>query len=171
MDAFDENEIRTIIKFLWMSGKTNREIYDEVATVCGEDMISLRTIQRWVVRFTESEFSVQDRPRTGRPREEIDIRIIEHMLEDDPHISAREISRRLAVNKNKIVDILKNQLQMSKVCVRWIPHKLTDSQKSARVQCAKERCFLYYQIRNNMDLFTLRTNRGFIGEIQENRYG
>jgi len=138
MDVFDEKDIRTIIKFLSVSGRTNREIHDEVAMTCGEGVVSLRTIQRWVARFKENDLSVEDRPRTGRPREEIDIGIIEDLLEDDPHISAREIARRLAIHKNRVVDILKNQLQMTKVRARWIPHKLTDSQKISRVLCAKE---------------------------------
>ena len=138
MEIFDENEIRTIIKFILVSGKTNLEIYEEVSRVCGEGVSSLRTIQRWVARFRGNDFSVEDKSRIGRPREEIDVKVIEDMLDCDPHVSAREIGRRLAINKNRIVDILKNQLQMSKVCAKWIPHQLSSSQKIMRVRCARE---------------------------------
>ena len=70
-------------------------------------MVCLRTIQHWVARFKENGMLVDDRPRTGRPREEIAIGIIQDMLENDQHISAREIARRLGINKNRVVDILK----------------------------------------------------------------
>ena len=67
--------------------------------MCGEGVVSLRTIKRWVVRFSRNEFSVEDRQRTGRPREEIDTRVIEEMLENDPHISTREMGEYLALTR------------------------------------------------------------------------
>ena len=34
--------------------------------------------------------------------------------------------------------ILKKRLDLRKVCARWVPHLLTEEQKSQRLKCARE---------------------------------
>ena len=33
---------------------------------------------------------------------------------------------------------LKNRLDLRKVCARWVPHLLTEAQKTQRLKCARE---------------------------------
>jgi histone-lysine N-methyltransferase SETMAR len=133
---FEECEIRTIIKFLHLGGKSNNDIWLEVSTVCGEGVVSFRTVQRWTAQFKRGDFSVSDKPRSGRPRNEADLQAISQMIDDSPGISAREIGRQLSMNKDTVIGILKNQLDMVKVCTKWIPYSLTSAQKKRRVACA-----------------------------------
>ena len=122
MSVFDETRSEQSLSFIGCQGRQIRK-FKEVSGVCGESVVSLRTIKRWVARFSRNDISVEDKQRTGRPREENETRVIEEKLENDPCMSAREIGRILGNDKNKVVDILRNQLQMSKVWVRWIPQQ------------------------------------------------
>jgi len=65
MDGF---ELRCVIKFLWLGGKSNKDIVDEMYRVYGDGCISLRTVQKWTCRFKNWEISIEDRERSGRPK-------------------------------------------------------------------------------------------------------
>ena len=42
-----------------------------------ENAVSTRTIQRWFQRFQESDFNLEDRPRSGRPQQIDDDKLVE----------------------------------------------------------------------------------------------
>ncbi|CAF1598614.1 unnamed protein product, partial [Adineta ricciae] len=43
------------------------QIYDELVTAYGPDVVSYRTVARWVQRFSTEQQSLEDNPRSGRP--------------------------------------------------------------------------------------------------------
>ena len=57
---------------------------------------------------------------------------------ETPFASARDIANQLRCDKDTVVKILREELQMTKVNVRWIPKQLSDFQKSERVRIARE---------------------------------
>jgi hypothetical protein len=125
-----------VIKFLWLSGKSSRDIVDEIQRVCGDGKVSLRTVQRWTCRFKNGEISLEDRERSGRPKNMELRKDVQALIDEDPF--AREIAHHLGCDKDTVVKILREDLQMSKVNVRWIPKQLSDFQKSERVRIANE---------------------------------
>lgn len=60
------------------------------------------------------------------------------MDEEDCRVSIRELSDRVDVGKTTIDIILKDRLNMNKVCTRWIPRILTEETKSTRVSAFKK---------------------------------
>jgi hypothetical protein len=59
------------------------------------------------------------------------------MLEDDPFSSKKAIARELSIHPSTVKRKLTENLGMRKVSFKWIPHKLTDLQKAARVEMSQ----------------------------------
>ena len=54
------------------------------------------------------------------------------------HTSIKEIAHESGISTGNVERILTIDLQMRKLCARWIPHKLTDSQRLARLKMSQE---------------------------------
>ena len=52
--------------------------------------------------------------------------------------SLRRVADELGISKSRVHDIMNNQLDMSKVCSRWVPKLLTPLQRINRVECCQE---------------------------------
>jgi hypothetical protein len=143
-----------VIKFLWLSGKSSRDIVDEIQRVCGDGKVSLRTVQRWICRFKNGEISLEDRERSGRPKNMELRKDVQALIDGDPFALAREIAHHLGCDKDTVVKIMREDLQMSKVNVRWIPKQLSDFQKSERVRIANEMLDILTDQRQHELLYT-----------------
>ena len=80
-------------------------------------------------------------PNPGRPKScvnEQTIASIKKDIDEDPHISVRELSDTNGLSYGTVHTIITEHLRMKKVCARWIPHLLTVDQKRERVRCATE---------------------------------
>jgi len=123
---------------VFMSGKSNRNISDEMNRVYGDGYVSLRTVQKWTCRFKKGEISLEDRERSGLPKNTELWTNVKALIDGDPFASARDIANQLRCDKDTVVKILREELQMTKVNVSWIPKQLSDFQKSERVRIARE---------------------------------
>ena len=151
MDGF---ELRCVIKFLWLGGKSNKDIVDEMYRVYGDGCISLRTVQKWTCRFKNWEISIEDRERSGRPKN-TELRVdVKAFIDEDPFASAREIANILGCDKDTVIKILREDLQMLKVNVSWIPKQLSDFQKGERVRIASEMLSVLADQRQHELLYT-----------------
>ncbi|GFR68529.1 transposase [Elysia marginata] len=84
---------------------------------------------------------ISDCPRPGQPKScvnEQTIASIKRDIDEDPHISVRELDDTNDLSYGTVHTILTQHLRMKKVFVRWIPHLLTVDQKRERVRCAVE---------------------------------
>ena len=131
-------EVRSVIKFLWKSGKKNKEIVRLINGVNGEGAVSLRMVQKWTLRFRRGDTTIFDKIRSGAPKKEEIREKIEIFIKQCPYASAREIASTVECDKRTVSKILKNELGMNKVNIRWIPKMLTDHHKLERVRLAKE---------------------------------
>ena len=66
---FNIQEIRTIIKFLYLSGYNDKEIHSKMSEKIAHEIVSSHTITTWTKRFANKEYSAEDRARSGRPTE------------------------------------------------------------------------------------------------------
>jgi len=68
-DARDFNnvEVRAVIKFLFLKGKTPKEIHAILTETLGEHAPSYATVKNWAAQFKRGDFSTCDAPRPGRP--------------------------------------------------------------------------------------------------------
>ena len=98
----------------------------------------MRTVFRWVKAFKAGKFSVEDDTRPGRPKTSVTKANIAAVVEQDAQLSVRDIASCTGISEGSVQTILKKHLDLRKVCARWVPHLLTEEQKTQQPKCAQE---------------------------------
>lgn len=145
---------RSVIRFLFLRGMKPKEIQGELVAAYGNPPVPLTTIYYWVKKFGNGETSVCDYERSGRPRIFGLLEQIKSLMVEDPYVSAREMSVSCGVDKNTVVRVLREDLDMQKVNFRWIPHTLTDELKATRVRIGCEMLNILESSRKWWDIYT-----------------
>ena len=60
------------------------------------------------------------------------------MVEQDARLSVKDIASCTGISKGSVQTILKKRLELRKIYTRWVPHLLTEEQKTQRLKCARE---------------------------------
>ena len=60
------------------------------------------------------------------------------MVEQDAQLSAKDIGSCTGISESSMQTVLKKRLDLRKVCTRWVPHLLTEEQKTQRLKCTRE---------------------------------
>ena len=97
---------------------------------------------------------VIEKERTGRPSTENLDRKIEQCLTNDPHATSREISKETGCHH---FTICRHLVAMGKKFLvnRWIPHKLSEENKSNRIRICNELLAMYRENNFLKQLITL----------------
>ncbi|CAD5225391.1 unnamed protein product [Bursaphelenchus okinawaensis] len=117
-------------------GNTAAETFRIINENEGKNVLSYSTVTRWFAKFRVDDEKLEDKPRAGRPSK-LDKEALRRKIEDDPHITIRELEELLNCGKRTIGDHLK-AMGMVKKLDKWVPHNLTDLQKAKR-RCASEK--------------------------------
>jgi len=135
-----ENQ-RYYIFVSWKDGRDATKIHEGLVNAEGEHALSLSTVRRWIAKFKDGETQVDDRPRSGRPREAVTqekIAKVKELVTNDRHITTQILEDEIGISHDRIVHILHNELDLHKVCAKWIPHKLSADHKEKRVEISKQ---------------------------------
>ena len=103
----------------------------------GNDSLSKSRVYEWHQRFRHGRESAEDDKRSGRPETAMRSPTIKSVLDivnDDRRVTVREIADQVHLSLGSVHTILRNELQMKRVCARWVPHLLTAEQQLRRVQ-------------------------------------
>ena len=101
----------------------------------------MRTVFRWVKAFKAGKFSVEDDTRSGRPKTSVtkaNIAALKIVVEQDARLSVKDIASCTGISEGSVQTILKKRLDLRKVCARWVPHLVTEEQKTQSLKCARE---------------------------------
>ena len=60
-------EYRAVFRYLYLKGKTGKEIHGELADVYGSSAPSYAQVKFWVGEFKRGRMSIEDEARSGRP--------------------------------------------------------------------------------------------------------
>ena len=82
-------------------------------------------------------------PRTSITGENSDR--VDALIRENRRITVSELSGILNISDGSVKTIIKQHLQYSKVCARWIPRLLTNEHKSTRLQVAQSLLSQYEQ--------------------------
>ena len=63
-----KTEIRTVSYYCFLRGLSVEDTYNEMIIAYGNKVPQPRTIKKWFERFEEKSKSIEDLPRTGRPK-------------------------------------------------------------------------------------------------------
>ena len=100
-----------------------------------------KQIYEWFSRFRNSELSLADQPRSGRPltsRTNENIAIIRELILEDRCRTTDELLDLSGVSQSSCQRILSEELQMKRDAAKFVPHVLTAEQKQSRVDVFHE---------------------------------
>ncbi|XP_032678153.1 histone-lysine N-methyltransferase SETMAR-like, partial [Odontomachus brunneus] len=124
-----------VIQYFYLKGLSPTNIKTELNSTLGESVPSFTTIKYWVAEFKRGRKSCQDEHRSGRPNEVTTpemVTKIHKMVLDDRRLKVRELAEMVGISKSTVHRILTENLDMEKLCARWVPRLLTIEQKQRR---------------------------------------
>ena len=89
----------------------------------------------------------QDKHRSGRPNEVTTtemVKKIHKMVLDDRRLKVRELANMVGISKSAVHRILSENLDMRKLCSRWVPRFLTMEQKQRREDVSVKCLAMFY---------------------------
>ena len=107
-------EYRAVFRYLYLKGKTGKEIHGELADVYGSSAPSYAQVKFWVGEFEEMCKKVWD------------------LVYSDRRIQVEEIAQALGVSHGSVSTILHDRLGMFKLTARWVPKSLSNEQMATR---------------------------------------
>ena len=134
-----KTEIRSYIKCCIRLNIDSKQIFNELCGIYGPQTISMRTVFRWVKAFKAGKFFVEDDTRPGRPKTSVtkaNIAAVKIVVKQD-------IASCSGISEGSVQTIPKKCLDLRKVCARWVPHLLTEEQKTQCLKCARELLITY----------------------------
>ena len=128
-------EYRAVIRYLYLKGKTGKEIHGELADVYGSSAPAYAQVKFWVGEFKCGRTSVEDEARSGRPLDAINEEMCKKVWDlvySDRRIQVEEIAQALGISHGSVSTILHDRLGMRKLTARWVPKSLSDEQMATR---------------------------------------
>ena len=130
-----KSEYRAVIRYLYLKGKTGKEIHGELADVYGSSAPSYAQDKFWVGEFKHGRTSFEDEARSGCPLDATDEEMckkVRDLVYSDRRIQVEEIVQALGISHGSVSTILHDRLGMRKLTARWVPKSLSDEQKATR---------------------------------------
>jgi histone-lysine N-methyltransferase SETMAR len=106
----------------------------------GDSSPSFSTIKKWAAEFKHGPTSPEDDPCEGRPKTatpEITEQV-HNMVLDDRQMEVHEISETIGISKERVGYILHEELDIKKLCARWVPRLLKADQKRNRMKISEQ---------------------------------
>ena len=134
-------EYLAVIKFFVKEGLTPNEIHSKFINVYGDSSPSFSTIKKWDAEFKRGRTSLEDDPREGRSKSATAPEIIKQvhdMVSHDRRMKVREIAETIGISKERVGYILHEELDMKKLCARWMPRLVTADQKRTLMKISEQ---------------------------------
>lgn len=143
----EKEQYRSVIRFLFLEGKTRSEIKDRLDAVYGDSSPSMATVKNWFNEFVRGRTSVFDEPRPGAPKTAAtneNIKKIHDLVLADRRLKVREIAETVGIAEGTVHHILHEELGMRKLSARWVPRLLTPENKRNR-ETTSATCLALFQ--------------------------
>ena len=136
----DRSSANILIEDRYRNGYSATQTYNYLLEKWPELCQSYSTIARKLASLRRNENINIRKSGSGAKktaRDDENIQLVRDVLTEDPTLSIRSISESLGISSSSIHRIIRKNLQMRKLCCRWVPHALTTAQKHARVTWCK----------------------------------
>ena len=124
-------EYCAVIWYLYLKGKTGKEIHGELADVYGSSAPSYAQVKL----FKCDRTSLEDEARSGRPLDATNEEMckkVQDLVYYDRQIQVEEIAQALGISHGSVSTILHDPLGMHKLTTRWVPKSLSNEQMATR---------------------------------------
>ena len=102
-------EYRTVILYLYLKGKTGKEIQCKLADIYGSSAPSYAQVKFWVGEFKCDRTSLEGNARSGRPLDATDEKMckkVRDLVYSDRQIQVEEIAQALGISHGSVSTIL-----------------------------------------------------------------
>ena len=140
MATFTAIEQRAYIKIEYYRGARSVEILNTLQSVCGKDALPKTTVYRWIDEFKRGRTDVELKHSPGRPVEATapeNVEKIQELLKTDRRLTCEEVAREIGISRGSAHAALTTNLNMRRIAARWVPHCLSEEQKTERMETAK----------------------------------
>ena len=123
-------EYRAVTRYLYLKGKTGKEIHGELAGVYGPSAASYAQVKFWVGEFKRSRTSLEDEAKSGRPLDATDEEMcknVRDLVYSNRRIQVEEIAQALGISHDSVSIILHDRLGMRKLTPFGSPNPLAMS--------------------------------------------
>ena len=97
--------LRHVLLYEYHQGINATQAAQNINALYGDGFVAERTARHWFNKFKNLNFDLDDAPRSGRPSEFDDDRLVE-LLEEDNHQTTRELAEQLGFSQTAIVEHL-----------------------------------------------------------------
>ena len=135
MSNFKKNEWRAIIHFLQNDDLLPTEAAKKLKLHYGDSAPDRSIVRHWMSGFTSGKQSLEDDPRSGAPRTakiHTNIDLVKGKLDGDRRATYDELEKHSGLSRGTLQRIIYAELEMKKVCARWVPRLLTGEQSQSR---------------------------------------
>lgn len=109
----NRGDIRKLLKYEFELGHTVKEAIENINRAKGAGTVAQRTAERWFSNFRSDKMDIDDKPRSGRPRE-VDRDAVVNAVEEHPSMTTRMLTEDFDCSHMQIERIL---LDAGKSCV------------------------------------------------------
>ena len=128
-------EYCAVIWYLYLKGKTGKEMHCELADVYGSSAPSYAQVKFWVGEFKCDRTSLEDEGRSGHPLDATNEEMckkVQDLVYSDRLIQVEEIAQALGLPHGSVSTVLHDRLGMCKLTARWVPKSVSDEQMATR---------------------------------------
>ena len=126
---------RAVIWYLYLKGKTGKEIHGELADAYESSAPSYAQVKFWVGEFKHGRTSLEYEARSGRPLDATDEEMCKKVWDQvysDRQIQVEEIAEALGISHGSFSTILHGPLGLRKLTAHWVSKSLSDEQMATR---------------------------------------
>ncbi|XP_064119006.1 protein GVQW3-like [Macrobrachium nipponense] len=130
---------RYCIKFCYKLGDTQVQTIQKIQQAFGDEAMGITQIKECYNCFKQGQTSVESKPRSGRPSTSRNVKFVENVrrkVEDDRHITIKEITEEVGISTGSVHTILTEDLAMRRVSAKFVPKLLVEEQKQLRLEIA-----------------------------------
>jgi histone-lysine N-methyltransferase SETMAR len=146
--SLSKQNIRAIIFYEWKQGSKSSECLKKMCDTLGCNIVKIRTMQKWYQRFKAGNYDLEDEERSGRPKEINDEAIVDFLV-SNPSAASEDIAEELNCSSRGVryrLDAMGYSCKLDK----WVPHQLSDFNKSSRI-LACQRLLKQYNLKPFLD--------------------
>jgi hypothetical protein len=129
---FSTEEIRATVRFYALQGLPSTEIRQNLLGVYGDRTPSYSAVSRLATQFKCGRKEIANLPR-GRPPDVATCdemcQRVDTLVKTDRRVTIRSISDTFGISTERVHFILHKKLGLSRICARWVPRLLTETQK------------------------------------------
>ena len=123
--------LRHCMLFMFNLGKNTTETLDQITQAYGADTVSYATVKNWFKKFRNGEYDLEDKQRSGRPKETEDSEL-EALLQEDSTLVTRDMAKILEIDQSTVQRRLTAMGKVLKVG-HSVPHQLSHANIAQRL--------------------------------------